>query len=68
MVRVAGPHGPKAAGAGEAWAQAGSAEVDLAAVEVASVVVDLADGGNAGEILVTKHYEMQLWRKSYVVR
>jgi len=47
VVRAAGPRGPKAAEAGEVWAQAGSAEADLVAAEAASVVVDLAGGGNA---------------------
>jgi hypothetical protein len=73
VARAAGPQGPKAAEAGEAWALAGSAEVDLAVVvadsvvvEADSAVVDLAGGGNVGEVLFTKHNEIQLWRKSNV--
>lgn len=33
-----------------------------------SAVVDLADGDDVGEILFTKHNEIQLWRNSDVVR
>ncbi len=74
MDRAVGPREPKAAGAGEAWAQAGSAAVDLAVVEAGLVVeaadsaaVDLAGGDDVGEILFAKHNEIQLWRKSDVV-
>ena len=73
MVRAVGLRGPKAAGAGEAWALADSAEAALAvgaadseAAEADSAVVDLAGGGNVSEILFAKYNEIQLWRKSNV--
>ena len=73
MVRAAGPRGRKAAGAGEAWALAGSVEDALAvvaadseAVEADSVVVDLAGGGDVSEILFAEYNGIQFWRKSYV--
>lgn len=50
MARAAGPRGPKAAGVGEAWARAASAEADLVAEAVAGEAVDLAGGVNDGEI------------------
>ena len=55
---MVGRRGPKAAEAGEAWGLADSVEGALAevaadseVVEADSVVVDLAGGGNVGEIL-----------------
>jgi hypothetical protein len=68
VARAAGPRGPKAAGAGEAWDLAGLVEGALAVadsevVEADSEVVDLAGGGNVSEILFAEQSEIQPWRK-----
>ena len=68
VARAVGLRGPKVEGAGAAWAPAASAAADLAVVEAAGAAVDLAVGGNVGEILFAKRNEIQLWRKSNVVR
>lgn len=42
LAAVAGPRGPKAVAAGEAWVPAGSAAADLAAVEAGGAAADFA--------------------------
>jgi hypothetical protein len=67
---VAGPRGPRAVAAGEAWVPAGSAAVDLAAAVAGGAAADFevvaAVGAKAGRNSMTRRNNGMFWGIEYV--